>query len=108
MDFAVGAALAAVLREVGQQFIHRFVFRGINQRPASPAEADQAGVSQLIQMERQCGIRDIQFYGNLAGRHSSGSRTNEQAKYSQAVVMGEGGQGSDGVRRFHISKIIER
>lgn len=62
---------------------------------------------QLIQMEGQRGIRNIEFRGNVAGRHAFRSRTNEQAKNRQAVVMGEGRQGGYGVCRFHCSKIME-
>jgi hypothetical protein len=62
---------------------------------------------QLIQMEGQRGIRDIEFCGNLAGRQAVRSGANEQPKYRQAVVVGEGGQGGNGVFGFHISKIME-
>jgi hypothetical protein len=58
-------------------------------------------------MKRQRIGREVECFGNLAGRHAFGPGLHKQAEHVEAIVLGERGQGRDGICLFHISTIIE-
>jgi len=85
-----GAALAAVLDEVGEQLLDRGVIRRVNDRAALPAGPDQACLCQNMQAGRQGVGRRAQPAGQLAGGQTARPGAHEQAEDFQPSVLRQG------------------
>src|SRR5581483_8545996 len=55
----------------------------------------------------ECVGRHRNRAGDVARRHACRTLTDEQAEDAEAALLGESGQGFDGLRYFHSSRIIE-
>jgi hypothetical protein len=58
-------------------------------------------------MKGQVVRREVECRSDGAGWHSFGTGLHQQAEYIEPIVLGESGQGRDGICLFHISTNIE-
>jgi hypothetical protein len=98
---------AAILGQVGQQCVHGVEARGVDHRAAVAADRDERGLPQPVEMKRQRVGRQAEPRRHFPGRQALGSRLYQQPVGVEPVVLGERGQGRDGIDLFHISTIIE-
>ena len=101
------AAAAAVVSEVTHQFIHVLEVCAVDHKAPVLAALRQPGPRQLSQVERQgCG-RQIKLFADPPSGESFGAGFYEKAEDLEPRVLRQGGKRFDGLRRFHISNIME-
>jgi hypothetical protein len=100
-------ALTAIFGEIVDERIDRLELRRVNHRTAVAPNAHEGCHAQPVEVEGQRVRRQFERRGNLARRHSLRSRLDEKSKRVEPIVLGEGGEGRDGVGSFHISTNIE-
>lgn len=98
---------ATVLGQKRDQPARAFHVYGVEDAPFPSPRAQQAGALQQAEMVRQGGRRHRHPLGDFAGRQAAWSLANEQAEHREAVLVGEGGEGTYGAGRFHTSHILE-
>src|SRR6267378_1265504 len=101
------AAAAAVVGEITHQFIHVLKVRAVDHEAAVLAALRQSGSRQLSQVERQGCRRQIKLLADPPRRKSFGAGFYEKAEHLEPRVLRESGKRIDGLRRFHISNIME-
>jgi hypothetical protein len=99
--------LAAILRQIAEQGIHRFVLRGVDHRATIAADGDQPGHAQPVEMKGQRVGRQVECLGHLPGGHAFRTGLHQQPKHSETIVLGERGQSRHGICLFHASTITE-
>src|SRR5271165_968140 len=80
-------ALAAVLGEVGEQAIHRRIFRRVDQRAAFAAALHQAGLLQVIEMKGERRGWKAQALPDMPCGHPVRSSLNEQPEDIEARFL---------------------
>lgn len=96
-----------MLREIAKQSAHPRKIGAIDQVASLLLDADQAGVGQFLQMEGQRVARDAELFGQHAGHEPGHAGHDQRAKGPQALGMGKGAQGGNGLIFVHDS-IIQR
>ena len=102
----VGAALATVGEEEVEELPRRVDVEGVKDAATLTAVADQTSMDEFLEVERERGGRDGQFFGDLAGSEARLTLAGEQAEHSEAGFMRESGEGLDDLPFFHISTIV--
>ena len=103
----LGLAAAAVFGEVAEQVVHGLVARRVDQRAALAGDADEAGMTQTVEMKRQRVGGDADRGRHLSGRHAVRPRLHQQTVNVEPILLCQRGQGRNGIYLFHISTIIE-
>ncbi|CAK9134857.1 unnamed protein product, partial [Ilex paraguariensis] len=98
-------ALAAVFGKVGEQVVHRRKGRPVQHIAAQALLADQLGMGQLLEVERQRVGCDTQLFGQGAGRKPRRAGDYQGAENAQARFMGQGRKRSDDLGFLHASII---
>ena len=93
--------------EVGEQAVHLLDGRAVPQIAALARLRHQAGVHQLLQVERQRRARQVQHDGQLTRRQALGRSADQGAKDAQAHALCQGSERNDGGFFFHISIFVE-
>src|SRR3989442_2676138 len=102
-----GAATAAVLREVADELVHVLEVRAVDDEAAVLPAAYEAGAGEVREVKRERGGRQLEFLADAPGGEPFGPGLDQQAIRLQARLLGEGGEGVDDLRHFHISRILE-
>ena len=71
------------------------------------AHRDKPSDPKTVEMKRECVGREIESFGNFAGRQAFGSCRDQQPEHIKPIVLGKRGKSRNGIRLFHISTIIE-
>lgn len=100
-------AAAAVLREIGQQPVHRGEARAIENEATFLTARHELRVGEFFQVKRERRRRHVEQRGNLPGRHAFGPRLYEGAKDGEPRLVCECRKGGNGLVRFHDSTIVE-
>lgn len=98
-------ARAAMLGKVSEQAIHLGEIRAVDQIPALLLDADQGCVRKLLQVERQRVAGNAKPFGHDTWCKAVGPRDDKRTKHAQALGMGQGIQGSNGLIFIHQSII---
>ena len=88
---------AAIVGEISDQRVHRLEPGRIDHRAALAAHRDDAGDPQPVEMKGQRVGRETKRFGDGARSHTLEAGLHQQAEHVEAVVLGEGGQGRDGI-----------
>jgi hypothetical protein len=100
-------ASAAIVSEIGEQFVHGFELGGVNHRTTFPPNADETGLPKPVEMERECVGCEVEGGRDTSRGHPFRPRLHEEAKDIEATVLSESGKRRDSIRFFHISTNIE-
>ncbi|MNL21937.1 hypothetical protein D3C87_1432530 [compost metagenome] len=102
-----GGTLATVLGEIAEQAVHSGKIGAVDQVAALLLDSDESGVRQFLQMEGERVSRHAKLIGQDAGGQAGKSGNHQGAEHAQALGMGQGIEGGDGLIFIHDS-IIQR
>ena len=102
-----GGALAAILRQIGEQRVHDGISGRIDQGAALPAEGHEIGVLELVQVERQRRRRKPEPLADLSRGQPLRAGLHQQPEDIEARLVGERDKGRDSGHLFHSSNILE-
>ena len=100
-ELSVIAFRAAVLAQEGRQPIDGVCIGGIDQRPPLALDGNQAGLFQLIKMERQCRAGQFQQLSDASGGEAVRPVLDQGTENVQAGVLGQCRELGDGEVVFH-------
>jgi hypothetical protein len=103
----LGSAFAAILYQERDQTPHAIHSDCVKDSTFSPPRVKQTGTLQQAEVVGKRRGGNTHAGGDLAGRQSTRSCFNQQAKRRETVLVCECGQGSNSFTRFHVSRIIE-
>ena len=92
-----GAPLQQFSVRIAEQRVHRVVLRGVDHRAAVAPHRHEARPAQPVEVKRQRIRRETERCRDLPGRKTIRSRLHQQPEDIEAIVLGERGQGRDGV-----------
>lgn len=98
---------AAIFQQELRETVDAIEGRRIADGAAVLMRADEIGGGQDIEMEGESGAREMEAPGDLAGGEAVRGVANEEAEDVQAGFLSESGEGVDGLRCFHSSRIME-
>src|SRR6266850_5175368 len=101
------AAAAAVVGEIAHQFVHVLEVRAVDHKAPVLAALRQSCPRQLSQVERQRSGGQVKLLSNPARGEAFWAGFYEKAEDLEPRVLRESGKRFDGLRRFHISNIME-
>jgi len=101
------ARATAVFGEISDQPIHRRKVGAVMDKPALLARADETGVRELLQMERQRRGRHAEHLRDASRRKTLGATFDEQPEQRESRFLRKGGKRSDSDTQIHISNNIE-
>src|SRR6266849_7058628 len=101
------AAAAAVVGQIAHQLVHVLKVCAVDHEAAVLAALRQSGSRQLSQVERQRRGGQVKLLSNPARREAFRAGFYEKAEDLEPRVLRESGKRFDGLRRFHISNIME-
>jgi len=108
MAFGFGGIGAAVLGQVGQQVIHRWIVGRVIDKATRLISADQAGNGQFFQMKRKATVcLSSKAFSNGPHRKALGARLDEQSKDLEAGFLRQRAKGSNCFFDYHVSILIE-
>src|SRR4029077_20026529 len=84
---ASAARAAAVLGQIRDQAVHRPEIGAVMDEPTLLPRADEPGVCQLLQVERQCRGRHVELLCNAAGCEPGGPLLDEQPEQRQSCLL---------------------
>src|ERR1700690_123563 len=93
---------AAIRRQIAEQLIHVLEGRPIDQVAAVALLGDETRMHEVLQMKGQGRGRDLQGFGDGAGRQAGLARDDEKAEHPKAKRLGQRGQGSNDFDLIHI------
>jgi hypothetical protein len=103
----LGRSLAAIFGEIGQQRVHGFVSRRIEEGAAAPFDFHETGIAQAVEVKRKGICWDIHRCCDCTSRHAFGTCLNKKAESIEAIFLGESRKSGNGTFLFHISVILE-
>src|SRR5215469_7757599 len=84
-------ALATVLREEGNEIVHRLEPRRIDHGTSITADADQSCEAEPVKVKCERIRREAKLFGDVAGCHAFQAGLHKQAEDLQTVFLGERG-----------------
>src|SRR5450755_2347258 len=100
-------ALATVLGEVAEQRVHMVERGSIDDVAARTLLRHQAGVRQLLQVERQRVGGDAQSLGHRPWRETGAAPNDQGPEHLEPHRLGQRGERTDDVFFFHYSSLLE-
>src|SRR5687768_6312122 len=102
-----GRAAAAVLGQEADQLVHVIEVGAIDDESPVLATFRDAGSREPGEMERKRRRRKIERFADAARSQAGWARLHEKAKDREPGSLRERAEGLYGLRRFHISRIVE-
>ena len=96
-----GRAAAAILHEIADQCVHRFIVGAIDERAVAPLLPDQPGPAELGEVEGERGVRHAERPGDRTRRHALVPGLDEQPEQRQAMLLRERAERRDGGGAVH-------
>jgi hypothetical protein len=101
-------SLTALVRQVGEERAHGGEVGRVDERAPVAADPHQAGLAELLQVERERRGREAEGAGDRAGGEPAIPGPHEQAEHLEPALLGEGAERADYVLvRHHFSIIME-
>src|SRR5688572_7278088 len=102
-----GLPAAAVLGKKADELVHGLVVGAVDDEAPVLAAAHETRPDEVREVERQRGRGKAQLLGDAARGEALGAGLHQQTKGGKARFLGEPGERFYGLRRFHVSRIIE-